>query len=1299
MKKSLPLYLVVISLILSTNIYGQHDQEINKLEKNKKDIIINIQQYRQTLVSAPKEINQSITKSSPISIDIELPSGIHNLKVVESPIMEPQLAAQYPEIKNYLVSNSDGSVKGRINVSPSGISAVLHTEKGLAFVEPKKNASLGEHITYYGSDEELREMTCDVVENAHIQNDLQNSSLRTTGNGATLKIYRIAIASAGEFTQEFGPGLMDVNTKINEYLTALNALYESELSFRFVLIASNDDIIFSDPATDGLDPASRTTSAQNVINATIGAANYDIGHVFYTIEPVSGCSGCSATSGVAGLGVVCNNSQKGRGWTGATGNASLSLFMGTFAHEIGHQFSAHHSYYGTTNNCNQRSAGHGYEPGSGNTLMSYEGTCGAQNINPRVSTQYFHIHSLEEMISFASGISCNTTASTGNTPPVVTAPTDFTIPIGTPFTLMGTGTDADTDPLTYVWEQYDTDNLSLSSPNGAPNDAAISTTAPLFRSFDPSTGGNERTFPKLSDILGGTQTQGEILPQVGRTMHFRLTARDNQNTGIGGGIHCDEVEVTVDAAMGPFAVTSQNSSPTYIYDGSNEFEITWSENNTAASCPNVDILMSTDGGATFPITLATATANDGTESFTVPNNITTTARIKIICSTNVFFDINDTDITITNGCPADVDGYSFTPTTSPITETSGNTALNLSLMPDYKIPVTTKAFTVTTNDPTMRLTYEDGGACSAPFSNSPHYTSFEFTVDVAGVYTFARTGSASTLNLYTPSFDDNNTCTNWLGSNVVYTGSFTTNPSFTETLSTGVTYILTICDFSTGDTGSANITFSGPGNVLEEVLPPSTFVYTYVAVDNSGNIVQFDANSDFTDLAAGTYTIHGLSYYEAEDLSSYVGGTYSSFITDLPGTICGDPSSNSITLTVTGCTTPSVIPLTGAGYTATDQCTDAMGWTHYWDDVNGTDGDADDVLLLSVKKNGNNIGDVGDGTFSLELDASSGAGVSQITAPYVVNSNDWWVFNRHWVLTPTTEPTSDVNVRFYYTSTDLTDLQAQIPGVTHTDLYFWKINDIVTTYNNNPTAGHSGIPYATAYNTDGYWQYSNGSASTSNWAYTANALGNANYHQAEYIVGHFGGGGGGASSAGDGALPVELLSFTGKSTRDYIRLNWSTATETNSSHFVVERSYNSIDFVRIGEVKAQGESTLEKNYFLDDLAPKVGVNYYRLIQIDLDGKETIYGPIPVDFEQQGIISIFPIPVKGEFNIRYHANKSGEIYWEIFNANGQIISNNNEAVISGNNMLTIKENNLSNGLHYIKITQDNYVGTMKFVVSK
>ena len=131
-------------------------------------------------------------------------------------------------------------------------------------------------------------------------------------------------------------------------------------------------------------------------------------------------------------------------------------------------------------------------------------------------------------------------------------------------------------------------------------------------------------------------------------MNFRVSLRDRR-----GGVRDAGTTVTVNQASGPFQLTTQNALPAFAPEatwqtGSTQ-TVTWDAANTNAApvnAANVNILLSTDGGQTFPITLAANTPNDGSETITVPNNPTTTARIKIQPTNNIFFDINNANFTI-----------------------------------------------------------------------------------------------------------------------------------------------------------------------------------------------------------------------------------------------------------------------------------------------------------------------------------------------------------------------------------------------------------------------------------------------------------------------------------------------------------------------------------------------------------------------------------------------------------------------------------------------------------------------------
>jgi hypothetical protein len=283
--------------------------------------------------------------------------------------------------------------------------------------------------------------------------------------------------------------------------------------------------------------------------------------------------------------------------------------------------------------------------------MGYAGICGVADLQAN-SNDYFHVKSLEQIIAYVSsggGSGCAATVSTGNTAPMVSAGANFTIPQLTPFKLTATGSDPDSDPLTYCWEEYD---LGTASPPEGDDGSR-----PIFRSYSP-TAGSSRTFPSLTYILNNannppatymigmrTFATGEVLPSTNRTMNFQVTARDNRAGG--GGINTSTMQVTVTTGAGPFNVTSPDTA--IVWPVGSAQTVTWNVANTTAapvSCPNVNIMLSTDDGTTFPITLAASTPNDGSHAITVPPASSLNARVKVEAVGNIFFDISNSNFTV-----------------------------------------------------------------------------------------------------------------------------------------------------------------------------------------------------------------------------------------------------------------------------------------------------------------------------------------------------------------------------------------------------------------------------------------------------------------------------------------------------------------------------------------------------------------------------------------------------------------------------------------------------------------------------
>ncbi len=585
-------------------------------------------------------------------LSLPLPGGgAGRFRVLAWPVMDPELAARYPEIHTYIALGvDDPGSSARLDLTPLGFHAMIFSSQGTIFIDPEQYSTQTAltpsgaqnymprlYRSYWVSETLPSKQTFFElgVLQAPGSITIQKPLAQIGTSGGLLRTYRLGIAATGEYTRYFGGRVVDGLSAIVTAVNRLDGIYQRDLAIHLVLVADEDRLIYTDPMTDPYDNQdgfAMLDQNQKVLDGVLGQGGYDIGHVFST-----------GGGGIAYVGVVCMNSYKAQGVTGMPEPQGDPFWVDYVAHEMGHQFGANHTFNSQTGGCggNNRAPATAYEPGSGSTIMGYAGICGPDDLQPH-SDDYFHIASLQEISTFTTqsiGSLCPVVSPTGNSPPQVDAGTGgFTIPARTPFTLVGSGNDPDGDQLTYTWEQYDL------GPAGSPETPYYS--APLFRSFPPS-GTALRTFPRLADLLTNTHTIGEKLPTISRTLNFRLTARDQHPQSLAGGFSYDTLSFKVTSLAGPFQVTRPNTDTTWVVG--QPVSVTWNVANTdqfPVSCPAVDLLLSLDGGYTYPLTLAGATPNDGAEMVIVPAKFTEMARVKVACASSIFFDISDTNFHI-----------------------------------------------------------------------------------------------------------------------------------------------------------------------------------------------------------------------------------------------------------------------------------------------------------------------------------------------------------------------------------------------------------------------------------------------------------------------------------------------------------------------------------------------------------------------------------------------------------------------------------------------------------------------------
>ncbi len=603
---------------------------------------LNFNAFKTALTNAPMR-GEAARYSGTV---VEIPNEQGNLEaftILEAPVFSPSLAIKYPNIKSYVgYSTANNGATLRMSVSPKGVQTmVTYLDKPTTFMQPV-DGSIEKYVTYTKASKNglaQDEFICSTVEELKEES---NASTARDADDQTLRKFRIAISVNGEYTTYHG-SINNALAAINATLTRVNAVFETDMAVTFELVDAVQ-LIYSNASTDPYSSMSNWNGElQSTLTSVIGEAAYDIGHMF-------GGSGGGGNAGC--IGCVCQDGSKGSGITSPSdGSPEGDTFdIDYVAHEIGHQMGANHTFSHSTEGYQVNA-----EPGSGSTIMGYAGIT-SSNVQQH-SDAYFHYHSIKQILDNLVGRTCwqdNSPVSLTNNPPVSNAGNDYTIPQGTAYVLRGSATDADSgDTLTYCWEQ--TDNGQVTSGSFGPT----STVGAMVRSLPPVTV-SDRYIPKRSRVIAGQLTQTnpasgstwETVSTISRDLNFALTVRDRNPTatGLNGQSSFDLMKVTVDATTGPFIVTSQTTNETW--NAGSSATVTWDVAGTTGGAVNtatVNILMSVDGGNTFPYTAATNVANNGSATFSVPSTgsgDSSTVRVLVEGNGNIFYAMNSANFSL-----------------------------------------------------------------------------------------------------------------------------------------------------------------------------------------------------------------------------------------------------------------------------------------------------------------------------------------------------------------------------------------------------------------------------------------------------------------------------------------------------------------------------------------------------------------------------------------------------------------------------------------------------------------------------
>jgi subtilisin-like proprotein convertase family protein len=802
------------------------------------------------------------------------PDGtIYNYQAKGNRTMHSDLGALFPEITSYDAAGLDNVAKVKWDITPAGFHAmIMLLDESTVFIDPVIKGNSEYYIVYHRNDFSTDKiMSCDVTNTSLSSKTLPPGGAESTFGTCELRTYRMAIAATAEYTTFHGGTVAGALAAEVTTMNRVNGVYERDMAITMNIVANNNLLIYTnagtDPYTNGNAGAMIGQNQTNVDNV-IGSGNYDIGHVFGT-----------NSGGLAGLGVVCLGGQKARGVTGSGAPIGDPFDIDYVAHEVGHQFDANHTQ---NNNCNRNNAT-AMEPGSASTIMGYAGIC-APNVQNN-SDDHFHGVNLEEIGGHITSTGCPVTTALANGAPTITGTNgNATIPSGTPFALTATATDPDGDVLSYCWEQMD-NGVSTQSPVGT------STIGPNFRSISPLIN-DTRYFPNLTDLSNGGPYTWEVLPTVSRSMNFRVTVRD-QSLGVAGCNDHADVVVTVDGNSGPF-ILNYPSATGIAWAGASTATVTWDvagTNLAPVNCANVDILLSTDGGLTYPTVLVSNVANDGSQLINVPNVATTTARVMVICASGTFFDISNNDFDITMAT-FDYTLGSATPTISVCQSTDAVYTVDVGSIGGYNDPVT------------LSVTGVPAGATSA-FSTNP------VTPIGTSTLTISNTGSAAAGSyvLTVQGVSTSGTKTSNFDLNI--SGS---SPSAT-TLSSPVNLAVSVAI----PTGFAWVAAPGAGITYEVDIATDAGFATIV---DQGTALATTAYNSATLLAATTY------FWRVRSVTGCGTSPWSAAWSFTTGT-CGNTVSTDVGQTTDVASFTSTITIAGAG-TISDVNVSSLDLSHPW---------------------------------------------------------------------------------------------------------------------------------------------------------------------------------------------------------------------------------------------------------------------------------------------------------------------------------------------------------------------------------
>ena len=651
-----------IILILVTFIFAHNDKTIF--------IPWEIENSRISIDSAP--LLSSKIKSNVI-ISFPTPEAkFKNFYMYESPVIPETLSNKFPSIKTYTGVGVDKSFERvSLTFSDTFIKAMILSSDGNVFISNLNQNDLF-RVSYIENDFNARQHEFNCGNTILDKDSLSRNFDSCIGEeqpcytmGDLLVTYRIPMIMPQAVTNQVADGTVQGGlTWVASMANQLNLLWRRELGFQFELIPNQDILVFTDsnPAPSGASGFDYTweTCTQND-----GDPKYcELNNVEPYLDSVIGIGGLNAPddSRLWEYGLVLNLLYNG-GVAQAPGPISANNpDYAVMNHELGHNLGSAHNitieggYRCTLGGTIMGSRTRTSDGGIGDQYSLHTIEIGYKKYNELLSDPFY-----ADVYAYLGGY---VSSESNNTIPVINVPdSGFSIPKETPFVLEGSSTPSNPDYL-FSWEQNDLSTISYCMDlTGAAGECSglspwPSAEGPLFATVDLSQKGYKRYFPSMKSLLDnqysstaddyGTILTVERLPFGSRDINMRLQVRTNEVQS--SAINFNSVQFSVDGNSGPFKITSQGEPVSWSSESTQA--IVWDVSNTdqaPVNCANVDIYLSQDAGRNFDMLLADNVANDGLENITLPMLANAdSCRIMVKSSDNIFFDINNAYISITN---------------------------------------------------------------------------------------------------------------------------------------------------------------------------------------------------------------------------------------------------------------------------------------------------------------------------------------------------------------------------------------------------------------------------------------------------------------------------------------------------------------------------------------------------------------------------------------------------------------------------------------------------------------------------